>query len=86
VRLVLFVTFLFLGFSVQASNLPASGSGFATGSPVAQVIEALGEPTERVGGFGCDCAGCRTEEHLYFREGGNRYTITVIDGRVTAIE
>jgi hypothetical protein len=85
-RLFLVIPLLFLAVAVQASTLPASGSGFATGSPVATVIEALGEPTERVGGFGCDCAGCRTEEHLYFREGGNRYTITVIDGRVTAIE
>jgi hypothetical protein len=86
VRLFLVISSLFLAFSVHASNLPAGGSGFAVGSAVAEVIEALGEPTERVGGFGCDCAGCRTEEHLYFRESGNRYTITVIDGRVTAIE
>jgi hypothetical protein len=80
------ILLLLLSLTAHASASAPGGSMISAGSPTAKVIEYLGEPTDRVGGFGCDCAGCRTEEQLYYRQDDQNLIFTVIDGRVTKVE
>ena len=82
-----------VGFSAVGAAMPLHAAGLSAGapvpvgSPVEKLVEYLGEPSQRLGGFGCDCSGgCRTEEQLYYRHDDLSYTVTVIDGVVSRIE
>lgn len=57
----------------------------AIGDPVGRLLERWGKPTAHYKDFGCDCAGCRTEETYFYRSDLQSRTFTVIDGKIVYI-
>jgi hypothetical protein len=55
------------------------------GDPVSLLLERWGTPTAHYKDFGCDCAGCRTEETYFYNSDLQRRTFTVIDGKIAHI-